>query len=52
MVFSDKYCFLKNDLEYTTNIDVTTYVNGEKKKHNPDGKVYAPIIWDFFQVIV
>ena len=25
-------------------------MNGEKKMHNPDGKVYAPLVWDFFQV--
>jgi lysine-specific demethylase/histidyl-hydroxylase NO66 len=29
---------------------VTSYVEGVKKKHNPDGKAYAPIVWDFFQV--
>jgi lysine-specific demethylase/histidyl-hydroxylase NO66 len=37
------------NLDFTTNIDVTTYVNDEKKSHSPEGKAYAPIVWDFFQ---
>ena len=38
-----------HNLEFTTNIDVVTYIDQEKKKHNPEGKAYAPIVWDFFQ---
>ena len=38
-----------HNLEFTTNIDVTTYVDEEKQKHNPEGRAHAPIVWDFFQ---
>jgi bifunctional lysine-specific demethylase and histidyl-hydroxylase NO66 len=38
-----------HNLEFTTNIDITTYIDQEKQKHNPEGKAYAPIVWDFFQ---
>nr|QDF21452.1 bifunctional lysine-specific demethylase and histidyl-hydroxylase NO66-like protein isoform X1 [Brachionus koreanus] len=38
-----------HSLEFTTNIDIVTYINDEKKKHNPEGRAYAPLVWDFFQ---
>jgi hypothetical protein len=38
-----------HNLEFTTNIDVTTYVDQEKENHNPEGRAHAPIVWDFFQ---
>ncbi|CAF0898292.1 unnamed protein product [Brachionus calyciflorus] len=38
-----------HNLEFTTNIDIVTYINEEKKKHNPEGRAYAPLVWDFFQ---
>jgi lysine-specific demethylase/histidyl-hydroxylase NO66 len=41
---------LKKHLDFTQNIDVTTYINGIKEKHNPEGRAYAPLVWDFFQV--
>lgn len=36
-------------LEFTTNIDVTTYVDEVKQNHNTEGRAFAPLVWDFFQ---
>ncbi|RWS26515.1 bifunctional lysine-specific demethylase and histidyl-hydroxylase NO66-like protein, partial [Leptotrombidium deliense] len=38
-----------NHIQFNRNIDVTSYVNGERKTHNPDGRAYPAIIWDYFQ---
>lgn len=38
-----------HNLEFTQNIDVTTYINGVKQNHNPEGRAFAPLVWDFFQ---
>jgi len=39
----------QHNLEFTTNIDVTTYVNEIKQNHNQEGRAFAPLVWDFFQ---
>jgi len=39
----------QHNLEFTTNIDVTTYVNEVKQNHNQEGRAFAPLVWDFFQ---
>ncbi|GAB6021439.1 hypothetical protein CHUAL_004045 [Chamberlinius hualienensis] len=31
------------------NIDITTYENGKRETHNPPGRAYAPVVWDFYQ---
>jgi hypothetical protein len=36
-------------LEFTTNIDIVTYVNEVKQNHNKEGRAFAPLVWDFFQ---
>lgn len=35
-------------LEFTTNIDVVTYVDEQKQTHNKEGRAFAPLVWDFF----
>ena len=37
-------------MNFTDNIDVVTYVNGKRETHNPTGRAYAPVVWDFYQV--
>jgi len=37
-------------VNFTDNIDVVTYVNGKRETHNPTGRAYAPVVWDFYQV--
>ena len=37
-------------VNFTDNVDVVTYVNGKRETHNPTGRAYAPVVWDFYQV--
>ncbi|XP_038076046.1 ribosomal oxygenase 1-like [Patiria miniata] len=39
----------ENDLQFTTNIDVTTYTDGKRETHNPVGRAHAPVVWDFYK---
>ncbi|KAH8279532.1 hypothetical protein KR044_011911, partial [Drosophila immigrans] len=39
---------LKNHLEFTTNIDVTSYENGQRETHNPDGRAMPPTVWGYY----
>ncbi|XP_022096693.1 ribosomal oxygenase 1-like [Acanthaster planci] len=39
----------ENDLQFTTNIDVTTYSEGKRQTHNPVGRAHAPVVWDFYK---
>ncbi len=41
---------VQNDLEFGTNIDITTYVDGERQTHSPEGRAHASTVWEFFQV--
>ena len=34
----------------TENVDITTYVDGKRETHNPVGRAYAPVVWDYYQV--
>ncbi|XP_076360505.1 bifunctional lysine-specific demethylase and histidyl-hydroxylase NO66 isoform X2 [Tachypleus tridentatus] len=36
-------------LQFSKNIDITSYINGKRETHNPDGRCYAPVVWDFYQ---
>merc|ERR1712110_1287102 len=33
---------------FTKNLDVTSYADGKRETHNPDGRAYAPVVWDFY----
>lgn len=35
-------------LYFTKNIDVTTYVNGKRETHNPKGRAYPRLVWDYY----
>jgi len=37
-------------VNFTDNVDVVTYINGRRETHNPTGRAYAPVVWDFYQV--
>ena len=40
---------LRNDyVEYTKNLDVTSYSEGVRQTHNPVGRAYPPVVWDYF----
>lgn len=38
-----------HNLEFTKNIDITSYVDGVRETHNPDlSRALPPAVWDFF----
>lgn len=39
---------LKNHVEFTKNIDVTSYTNGVRKTLNPDGRALPPVVWEHY----
>lgn len=39
----------KNTVEFTKNLDVTSYVNGVRETHNPEGRALPPQMWDFYR---
>lgn len=45
-------CPLQNNVEFTTNIDITSYQDGKRETHNPDGRAMPQVVWDFFQVSI
>ncbi|KAB7500471.1 Bifunctional lysine-specific demethylase and histidyl-hydroxylase NO66 [Armadillidium nasatum] len=38
----------KNNLSYTKNIDITSYVEGKRDTHNPEGRALASVVWDYY----
>ncbi|KAL1465006.1 hypothetical protein WDU94_004604, partial [Cyamophila willieti] len=36
-----------NFIEYTKNIDVTSYVDGQRETHNPEGRALPQVVWDY-----
>lgn len=36
------------NVQYTKNLDVTSYSDGKRETHNPEGRAYAPVVWDFY----
>lgn len=38
-----------NNIEYTKNLDVTSYREGARETHNPDGRALPPDVWAFYE---
>lgn len=38
----------KENIQFTKNIDVTSYVNGKRETHNPEGRAHPHLVWDFY----
>ncbi|XP_072932916.1 bifunctional lysine-specific demethylase and histidyl-hydroxylase NO66 [Epargyreus clarus] len=36
------------NIQFTKNIDVTSYVDGKRETHNPEGRALPHIVWDFY----
>ena len=36
------------NVQFTKNLDVTSYSDGKRETHNPEGRAYAPVVWDFY----
>lgn len=41
---------LQENIQFTTNLDVTTFTNGQRETHNPVGRAFPSVVWDFYQV--
>ncbi|KAL8610962.1 hypothetical protein ACOMHN_042578 [Nucella lapillus] len=39
----------RENLQFGVNVDITSYVDDERKTHNPAGRAHAPLVWDFYQ---
>ena len=42
--------FLQNNLQFTVNVDVTSYEAGTRKTHNPEGQAYPHVVWGYYRV--
>lgn len=38
----------QNRIEFTKNIDITSYRDGVRETHNPEGRAMPPTVWDFY----
>lgn len=38
-----------NMIEFTKNLDVTSYENGVRETHNPDGRALPGTVWSFYR---
>ncbi|XP_018337892.1 PREDICTED: bifunctional lysine-specific demethylase and histidyl-hydroxylase NO66 [Trachymyrmex septentrionalis] len=38
-----------NNVLFTKNLDITSYSHGVKEIHNPPGRAYPSIVWDYFR---
>ncbi|XP_015758221.1 PREDICTED: bifunctional lysine-specific demethylase and histidyl-hydroxylase NO66-like [Acropora digitifera] len=36
-------------VQFSVNLDVTSYKNGVRETHNPRGRALAPVVWDFYE---
>ncbi|XP_022332243.2 ribosomal oxygenase 1-like [Crassostrea virginica] len=39
----------EENVQFSTNLDVTTFTNGQRETHNPVGRAYPSVVWDFYQ---
>lgn len=39
----------ENDIQYTRNIDITSYVDGVRETRNPEGRAKSSEVWDFYE---
>lgn len=36
------------NIQFTKNIDVTSYKDGKRETHNPEGRAHPHLVWDFY----
>ncbi|XP_041351839.1 ribosomal oxygenase 1-like isoform X2 [Gigantopelta aegis] len=39
----------KENIQFTTNLDIVSYEDDKRETHNPVGRAYAPVVWDYYQ---
>ncbi|XP_026748823.2 bifunctional lysine-specific demethylase and histidyl-hydroxylase NO66 [Galleria mellonella] len=38
----------KDNIQFTKNIDITSYVNEKRETHNPEGRAHPYLVWDYY----
>ncbi|XP_018393868.1 PREDICTED: bifunctional lysine-specific demethylase and histidyl-hydroxylase NO66 [Cyphomyrmex costatus] len=38
-----------NNVLFTKHIDITSYSNGVRETHNPPGRAYSSVVWDYYR---
>ncbi|CAB3246723.1 unnamed protein product [Arctia plantaginis] len=36
------------NVHFSKHVDITTYVDGKREDHNPDGRAFPHLVWDFY----
>ncbi|UYV79417.1 C14orf169 [Cordylochernes scorpioides] len=39
----------KNPIQFTENLDITSYKDGKRETHNPEGRAYPAVVWDYYK---
>ncbi|KAK7504202.1 hypothetical protein BaRGS_00004506 [Batillaria attramentaria] len=39
----------QENIQFGVNVDITSYRDDKRETHNPAGRAYAPLVWDFYQ---
>lgn len=40
---------LRNEnIQFTKNIDITSYIDGKRETHNPEGRAHPHLVWDYY----
>ncbi|XP_074662230.1 ribosomal oxygenase 1-like [Tubulanus polymorphus] len=39
----------EKEILFGVNLDITTYENGQRETHNPSGRAYPSVVWDYYQ---
>lgn len=37
-------------MDFSVNIDITVYKDGQRQTLNPTGRAHAAVVWDYYQV--
>ena len=43
-------CGFQENIQYSVNLDIVSYEDDRRETHNPVGRAYAPVVWDYYQV--
>lgn len=36
------------NIQFTKNVDITSYVDGKRETHNPEGRAHPHVVWDYY----
>ena len=38
-----------NNIQFTKNLDITSYTDGKRETHNPEGRALPSVVWDYYE---